>query len=191
LLDSNPDSTPQQIAQAVKEGKINITADLSSARSSGTVGGKVAVGMAEIQNLAPMVLAASAKVSRGQFVPLNKLVQLGESSISDPNLKVLKGRITAILNAYDLVAGRGGTDEAKRAEVRQMILSSDSPEALQASVNNLLMEANVSEQAAQRAMYSAGRPATGGTPPPAAPPAAGKSYKHPSGATVTILPPGQ
>lgn len=151
ILNKYQDKTPDEIADLIKTGQIEFGAQKKETQTAAGVAGKVEVAANEIQAMTPVVLEASNKVPRGSFVPLNKLVQMANTSISDPNLKELKIRINSLLNAYDLLAARGGTDQAKREETRNLLLSADSPEALKAALNSFGIEASVAHEAAVKA----------------------------------------
>ena len=165
LRDKYPDKSPDEIASLVKQGKIGITADTAAARTAGNIGGKVQYAENEIKSLVPLVQQASAKVPRGSFVPFNKLKQYGESQISDPNLKELKSYLTSLSNAYDMLAARGGTDAAKRAENRAQFESADSPEALQRILQVMQKEAEISGAAASSAMHPGQTPVSSSAVP--------------------------
>jgi len=151
LLDRNQGKSPDEIATLIKTGQIEFGAQKKETQTAAGVAGKVLVAQNEIEEFAPLVREASAKVGRGKFVPITKLLQMKDASISDPDLKTLKVRINAMLNAYDLLAGRGGTDKDKRAEAHTLLTSSESPEALEAGLRSFELEAAAAHRAAVRA----------------------------------------
>lgn len=151
LLDRNPDLTADEIAKKLKTGQIEFGAQKKETQTAAGVAGKVEVAQNEIKEFTPLVQQASAKVPRGSFVPLNKLMQTADTSLSDPNLKALKIRINSLLNAYDMLASRGGTDKDKRGEVRNLLLSADSPEALESALTSFNLEADAAHRAAVKA----------------------------------------
>lgn len=173
LLDRNPGKTPDEIAHLVKVGQIEFGAQKKETQTAAGVAGKVEVAQNEIKEFAPLVRAASAQVPRGSFVPLNKLMQMGDSQISDPHLKTLKIYINSLLNAYDMLAARGGTDKDKRGEVRNLLLSADGPEALNAALTAFTAEADAAHRAAVAATHVSEleNPAPGKPAKPAAAPA--------------------
>lgn len=151
ILRRNPDKTPDEIADLIKKGSIELGAQKKETQTAAAVAGRVVVFQNEIEEFAPLVREALAKVPRGNFVPLNRLMQMADTSISDPNLKVLKGRINALLNAYDGLASRGGTDVDKRAQARALLTSADGPEAANAQLDSFLAEAAAAHRAAVKA----------------------------------------
>ena len=132
---------------------------------AGAQAGRVAVGLAEVRQFGPLAIQASDAIPRGNFTPLSKLTQLGESKISDVNQKVFLVRHQAFLNAYNLVASRAGISASDRDHNRSLLEMADSPEAYKAGAQAIMFEAEQAEQAAQSAMKvpRAGAPAAGGT----------------------------
>lgn len=151
LIAKFPSNTPDEIADMIAGGQIDFGAAKKETTTAAAQAGRIAIATNELNTFAPLVLQASAKVSRGSFVPINKLMQMGESSISDPNLRQLKIGITSMLNAYDQLAARGGTDMNKRAEAHSLLGSADSPEALAAAISMFQKEAAAAGQAAAEA----------------------------------------
>jgi len=151
LLERNPDKSADEIADLVKTGQIEFGAQKKETQVAAGVAGKVEVAQNEIQQFAPLVLDASDKVPRGNWVTINRLVQSADTAISDPNLKTLKIYVNSLLNAYDQLAARGGTDAAKREEACSLILTADGPEAFKAGVSAFLKEAEAAHRAAVEA----------------------------------------
>lgn len=151
-IDMHPEMSFADIAQGIKGGKIGFGAEAQAARTAGGVAGRVQVAGNEISEMAPLVREAAAKVPRGQFLPLTRLLQTADAQLNDPNLRALKVRVNSILNAYDLLAARGGTDPEKRRENRALVTAADSPEALESALSSLEAEAGAADRAAQRAM---------------------------------------
>lgn len=151
LLAKFPDKTPDEIAQLIAGGQIDFGAARKETQTAAAQAGRVAIATNELNTFAPIVLAASAKVPRSSFVPINKLMQMGQESISDPNLLQLKISINSMLNAYDQLAARGGTDAKKREEAHSLLMTAHSPEALAAGIAMFQKEANAAGEAASQA----------------------------------------
>lgn len=151
LIDKYPDKSVDQIAEEVAKGQIEFGAQKKETQTAAAIVGKTEVGENELIEFAPQALEASKKVPRGSFLPYNKLIQLGDTNISDGNLKELKSWTNTILNAYDVVAARGGTDKEKRAENRENLITADSPETYQRALNVLMKEAEGAKRAAVKA----------------------------------------
>lgn len=151
LIDRNPDKTPDEIAKLVKTGQIELGAQKKETQTAAGIAGKVEVAQNELKEFIPLVKDASTKVDRSKWVPLNKLVQMADTSISDPALKQLKIYINSTLNAYDQLASRGGTDKDKRAAAHALLLSAEGPEALNAALEAFGKEAEAARVAAVKA----------------------------------------
>lgn len=192
LLARNPGKTPDEIADLIKAGQIEFGAEKKETQTAAGVAGRVAVAGNEIEQFAPLVRQASAAVPRGKWVSPNKLLQMGETEVSDPNLKKLRISINSMLNAYDLLAARGGTDKEKRAHAHSLLTEADSPEALEAGLHQFELEAQGAARAAAGAMKPPG--AGNGTAAPARHPVAigtsqstGKTYvKYSDGTTEPL-----
>ena len=171
---------PGGILAARQEG----TAQGAAVTVAGKQAGKVAVGLAEVKQFGPLAIQASDAIPRGNFTPLNKLTQLGESKISDVNQKVFLVRHQAFLNAYNLVASRAGISASDRDHNRSLLEMADSPEAYKAGAQAIMFEAEQAEQAAQSAM----KVPRAGAPAPAAAasggPKEGDTASGPGGAKV-------
>lgn len=152
LIEKFPSLQPDEIADRIAGGQIDFGAAKKETQTAAAQAGRVSIATNELNTFAPLVLKASAAVPRTSFVPINKLMQMGEAQISDPNLRQLKIGITSMLNAYDQLAGRGGTDVGKREEAHKLLTSADSPEALSAAISMFQKEAQAAGQAAAQAM---------------------------------------
>jgi len=152
LLDRTPDMTNDERVSAIRSGQIEFGAEKKETTTAAGQAGRVSVAVEDIAQMAPVVLDASANVPRDSFIPINKLMQMAETSISDPNLLQLRISINSLLNAYDMLAARGGTDMEKRREARGLLTSAQSPEALEAGIQMFQREAEVARVAAERAM---------------------------------------
>lgn len=163
LSERNPNLSPDQIADKIKSGQIDLANLKVEGRTAAGIAGKVAYAEQEIEQTIPLVREASAKLPRGQFVPFNKLKQMGEKEFSDPDLAEFKMYMTSLSNAYDMLAARGGTDVEKRAENRKNFDSAQSPEALERVIRAAQNEARASGRAATKSMDVTHR---GGNQPP-------------------------
>lgn len=151
LIDRNPGKTPDEIADLIARGQIEFGAQKKETSTAAGMAGKVEVGLNEMEDFIPRARAASAKVSRGDWVPLTTLLQMADSSISDPDIKELKLRTNAVLNAYDVISARGGTDKDKRQHNRSQLLDADGPAAYDRALSVLLDEAKIAHKDAVKA----------------------------------------
>lgn len=151
LLERNQGKSPEEIAKMIKTGQIEFGAQKKETQTAAAVAGRVEVAQNEIDEFVPLVQKSALDVPRGKFVPLTKLMQMADQNISDPNLRALKININSLLNAYDMLASRGGTDVEKRKEVRSLLTSADSPEVLESALKQFQFEAAAAHRAAVKA----------------------------------------
>lgn len=156
LLERYPGKSPDEIADLIKGGQIDLKAELKETQVAAAIAGRVGVATAEMDPMGKRVIDAAAKVPRGSFLPVNKLLRMGENQLQDPNLRTLKVNIISLLNAYDVLAARGGTDAAKREEAHSLLTTADSPETLAAGVEAFKQEGAIAEQAAHDATHKYG-----------------------------------
>ena len=165
LLDRNPGMSPDEIASQVKSGKIDLAGQMKEQTTAGGISGKVKYAENELSQSIPLALEASKAVDRGSFVPLNKLMQMANTSISDPDLLNLKIKTQSVLNAYDMLAARGGTDVGKRDAQHALLSSAQSPEAFATALKAFEQEAQVAKSAAAASMGRKPEPVVGAHPP--------------------------
>ena len=151
LINKYPDKSTDQIATGIKSGQLDMKSSVKEAQIVAGISGKVTYAEEGIKQTIPLVQQASDAIPRGEFVPLNKLMQMSEESISNPALRSLKIKINTLLNDYDVLAGRGGTDMAKREEVRKLLMSADSPEVLKSALAAFQQESDAAGRAAAAA----------------------------------------
>lgn len=151
LLDRNPDKTSDEIARMLKTGQIEFGAQKKETQTAAGIAGKVEVAADELKRFIPLVRSASADMKRGNFKSLNQLLQAGDDQISDPKLKTLKGLIVGAMNAYDVLAGRGGSDVGKREESRKQLLSAEGDGAINAALDVIQKESDIAQESAVEA----------------------------------------
>ena len=163
LLEKHAGKTTDEIAQGIQTGRIDLSARMSEARAIGTSLGRVEFAIEDMKEMRPLVMQAAAKVPRTSFMPINKLMTaFADGVIQDPNQRQLASYINSMLNAYDMLAARGGTDVEKRKEAHALLTKADSPETLKAGVDAFMQEALAAEHAGKKAR---GRASDGGNQP--------------------------
>lgn len=163
LLRKYPTMTPDEIAENIGNGQINFGSDKKAATVAAGQEGKVSTAVNELSTFGDQALAASANVPRGSFVPVTKLLQMADSSISDPNLLTLKLKLNALNNAYNVLSARGGTDAASREHVARLFSSANSQEGVVALVKGLKEEGAGAQASAAKASH-VGRTTDSSTP---------------------------
>jgi hypothetical protein len=182
LRRNNKDLSLPELAEKIASGQLSFANAKVEGRAAAGVAGKVTYAEHEIEQTIPLLREASKNLPRGQFVPWNKLQQMGQAADSDPNLKEFKAYMTSLSNAYDMLSARGGTDAAKREHNRELFNTADSPEALDRVLKAVQNEAQASGRAADESMRDAAN-RNRSTKDPAATPAAGGG----GGAPTSVL----
>jgi hypothetical protein len=165
LLRKYPDLSPDEIAENIGNGQINFGSDKKAATVAAGQEGKVSTAVNELSVFGDQALAASAKVPRGSFIPVNSLMQMADTAISDPNLLTLKLKLNALNNAYNVLSARGGTDAESRKHVAQLFSAATGPEGVEALVKGLKEEASGAKAAARQASHVEAAPADPSVPP--------------------------
>ena len=95
----------------------------------------------------------SNKLPRGSFVPVTRLLQMGQAANSNPQLRELQASITTLVNEYASATGGGGQGtDASRAHALEMLNSADSPETFGRVINVMKREVRISHEAGKRAL---------------------------------------
>lgn len=128
----------------------------ASARTIGNIGGKVDYGVNELLQSIPLAEKSSHALPRGQFVPITRIEQMIQSGTSNPALKDFAIKTNAVINAYNLVAGRAGTDVQQRHDNANLLRTADSPEAYSAALAAMGMEGRVAQSASRTTMNGIG-----------------------------------
>jgi hypothetical protein len=165
--------TPDDLSSGAAKAKF----DQAMAVTAGHRGG----AMASVENTIPALLDnamdLSHKLGQGKFVPLNQLVQMADSKISDPQLAAFKVAHMAVVSEYQQVISRGGTNVTALKEAMHVLNSATSPEAYDSALNQVKKEVEINVAGTQK--VRAGLGAGGhGAAPTAAPIAAGWTVKE-------------
>lgn len=120
----------------------------AATRAAAVRGAQIGVAATELTQFAGPALAASERVPRGQWVPINKLQQNVKRMESDPDLREFSNRNAGLITAYAQVISRTGVPTVRaqnRAE--DLLNTAESPEAYQRAVDTLINEADLAEKA--------------------------------------------
>ncbi len=122
----------------------------AGARTAGTMAAKLDVLSNTAAAAGDYALEQSAKVARTQFVPINKIVQMGQAAMSNPALAAFNAANTTLVNEYARAVGGGVGTDASRAHAMEMLNTAQSPEAYAAVVNVLKREVQLAHGAAKQ-----------------------------------------
>lgn len=92
-------------------------------RALGTRTANIEVAAAEAAELAPLALAASAKVARSSVLPFGKAQIMFDANTNDPDLREFAMANNALVNAFGQVMSRGGAATVSDKEHARELLS--------------------------------------------------------------------
>ncbi len=142
--------SPQLMAVITQE----LAADSRTRLELGAREGKVAARVEEAKQFAGIAGQASVKVPRGQFVPVNRLLQYTDTQLSSPELAAFKAANVSLINAYAAAVGGGVPTVHDKEAAEAMLSTAQSPEAYQAVVNQLITEMDAALAAPRNVMES-------------------------------------
>lgn len=117
---------------------IDLVGDTSRERTASNMEGKMTPASIEAHGAFKIAREAADNLPRTDFVPYNKLVQMGQAAWSDPRLKkVLVAYNTAVMTYSRAVnpSGVGTVDSQQHA--REILQAADGPEATKAAFDQL------------------------------------------------------
>lgn len=151
-------------ADDIVKGTAQTKFDQSAAVTSGHRAGAMAGVEAAIPALVENAVATSAKVDKGSFVPLNKLMMMAGDSISDPNLAAFRVAHQALASEYQQVIGRGGANVFALKEAMHVLEGAKSQDAYVAAAEQVRKEVDINVAAMAKVRANAG--GAHATPPP-------------------------
>lgn len=108
---------------------------LGAASANNTLYGNVA------SNTLASLINASREVPRSSWVPINKLIQMGEGSISDPALARFRTAVMTTANDYaKATTPTGQPTDSQRAHAYDVLNTATGPEAVEAIANMMHQE---------------------------------------------------
>jgi hypothetical protein len=141
----------------------------SAARAVGSRAGQITVSSVEADKTFDLARQASAAFPRGQFVPLNRIYQMGEQAKSNPQYRQFMAANEAAVTAYGATMSRSGVNTvAAQQRAHQVLDTADSQEAYTAGLDQLQKEVNAVRdapgQAAKEVRQSLQNPDAPGAP---------------------------
>lgn len=112
-------------------------------RTLGTRTAYIELAAAELKQLIPTLEQASANVPRGSFIPITKLMQTAEASLSDPKLIKLRTAINGVQQAYVRALSPTGTPtDLLRRKADDLFSAAVDQEGIQAALDQMNIEVN-------------------------------------------------
>ena len=122
-------------------------------RTLGTQNARVTSAATEAKGAAQMAIQALDNLPRSNVVPANKLWQMGESALSDPNLKSAQLALMTLKNTYARAINPNGTPHmGDKEHFDQLMSTADGPEATHAAIGQILREVEMAQQSPAKAM---------------------------------------
>lgn len=144
--------TAQDAAAAVAE----FSGIQAGQRTLGTREANLGVAIEELKQFIPIAQAASDRVPRSNFVPLNKLLQMGANQWS-PEQAAFVAANRAVINSFSQIAARGGMNVHSIEAAEHAINTTQTPEQYKAVLKQFMTEAIAANKApgAVRRQFSA------------------------------------
>jgi hypothetical protein len=132
---------------------------VSASRALGQIEARTVSPAVEAQRMGNLALKLSKNYPRDKFVPFNKLFQMVDENISDPDLLKFKASVGTYARMYARATTPvGGATDKQQAKADQMLSTVTSSESFEEVVNILNQEMAI----AQQAPIEAGKAITGG-----------------------------
>lgn len=124
---------------------------MSESRTLGTKSAHFGVAEKAMEESLPIALEASKAVPRTAFPVINQLILAGKTNVGDPNVKrFLIATDTAAKDYARTINPNGTTRESDIAYARKILSMADGPEAYEAALGQLKIEAGVTKRAIER-----------------------------------------
>lgn len=124
-------------------------------RTAATRSAGIEIAANEVAQLAPLALAASAKVARSDLLPFGRAQIMFDTNTNNPDLRQFAMANTALANAYGQAMARGGTASvADKEHARELLSTAMNQQSYAAAVDQLQKEIKAA-QSAPKAVRSA------------------------------------
>lgn len=130
-------------AQTMAGQQAGFVGEVAGQRAAGARSGNIAVSAVEADRAFQLARTASQNFPRGQFVPFNKLKQMGAQADSNPQYRKFMDANEAAVTAYGATMSRNGANTVAAQQRAHTVLdTADSDEAYQAGIDQLQAEVN-------------------------------------------------
>ena len=121
-------------------------------RTFGTQTARMASASIEAEGGLLLARQASSQVPRGNWVPVNKLVQMGEDAVSDPALAKFRAANLTLINQYARAINPNGVPSIHdKEEATKMLSTATSPEAYNAVLDQMQQEITIAHNSPTKA----------------------------------------
>lgn len=149
LLRLNGEANRQRVANGqspidITQNYISTQGDVARERASATMEGRMAPASIEAQGAFKIAQNAADNLWRTNNVPVNKLLQMGESAMSNPELKAAKVAFnTAVMTYSRAIAPTGVGTVDSQQHAREILNTADGPKATEAAFAQLAREVDM------------------------------------------------
>jgi hypothetical protein len=134
----------------------NFSGAMQENRTLGGRAAQMAIPVNEMKQFIPMAEEAINQVPRGQWLPLNKLIQLFQTQHASPEQRNLVLAVQGVRNAYAQVVSRGGISVHSQELAEDALNTADSPQAFKAALRRMWAEAEGGRKAIHQSQKEAG-----------------------------------
>jgi soluble lytic murein transglycosylase-like protein len=135
-------------AQNIVDNLAKFGGQKAGARSAGQMAAKLDILGNTVGAAADYAMQLSNGLPRSNWTPLNKIMQMGQKAMSDPQLAAFSAATNTLVNEYARAIGGGAGTDSSREHAREMLNEAQSPEAFAAVVNVLKREVSLAHQSA-------------------------------------------
>jgi hypothetical protein len=140
--------------QSILNNKAGFAGQMAGARTSGAITAKIDTYANTANSAADIAKEASDKVDRTQWVPFNRLLQMGQAADSNPELAAFKASILTLANEYSRATGGGTMTVAGQQHALDMISTAQDRPAFNAVIGIMKGEIQRALEASHKVLKS-------------------------------------
>lgn len=158
--------------KSIIQNRMELAGKTAGARTAGVLNAKLDAFASEADSAIDLARETSRNLPRTGWTTLNKLIQAGQTESNDPHLAAHLAQTNAVVNTYAKAINpqSAGGALADREHARKLLAAAQSPEAFEATLNQMQREIRVAHSAIRNLGTLRDQPveASGAIPPPPA-----------------------
>jgi hypothetical protein len=173
--------------KTIIQNRMELAGKTAGARTAGVLNAKLDAFASEADSAIDLARETSRNLPRTQWLTVNKLIQAGQTEHNDPQLSAHLAQTNAVVNTYAKAINpqSSGGALADREHARDLLAAAKSPEAFEATLNQMQREVRVAHRAIRNLGTLRDQPVETSGPIPAAP------KGTPGASSIGILQAGQ
>jgi hypothetical protein len=173
--------------KTIIQNRMELAGRTAGARTAGVLNAKLDAFASEADSAIDLARETSRNLPRTGWTTINKLIQAGQTESNDPHLAAHLAQTNAVVNTYAKAINpqSSGGALADREHARKLLAAAQSPEAFEATLNQMQREIRVAHSAIRNLGTLRDQPVETSGPIP--PPPAGT----PGASSVGVLQAGQ